>query len=474
MIKGERNGNGNFLCVWAGLLALALFPLSASAQGTLSRNTAGGHLWTATGTTYTTGVLSGSPVPGAHTWTLPAGSATGTALGNASINPNAGNTAPEARWRSNVNVPGSNGRSVPVDVKTPIDKAAAAKAIGRFAGSFLGPLSAGIALYDLAIALGLGVEPVQDGTPGADLFEMQVQCNSPGCYWQAGASIAGSAQAACNAERTRVAPSCPNVAVLDITGPDDTQGTCNITSASGSFCAGPGVNRYGNTVSVKDPISAEELEAKINAAPSWPAGAARGLRDALDKDPGNSVTVGTPTVTGPATTPGPVTTTSEPIKDGTGATIGTKTTTATTTYNNTYNGNTVNISNSTVTTTTNTYNNGAPTTTTTTTTTTEPPKPEPPEDPCVKNPDRVGCKTIVDPGTENIPSSTENLTYSPEVIGLGDGSCPAPVTFSTRAGTHQVSYQRACDFVTTYMRPVALLIGALMALFILMPGKPEA
>lgn len=144
----------------------------------------------------------------------------------------------------------------------------------------------------------------------------------------------------------------------------------------------------------------------------------------------------------------------------------TTTTNVTNNYNHSYNP-TTNVITITHTTTTTTTNGGTGETKTTT-------EQKDPEDACKANPDRVGCKTLGTPANETIPTDTKNVTYTAEDLGLGSGSCPGPVSFSTRAGTHNISYAGACNFVETYMRPVALLIGALMALFILMPGKADA
>lgn len=147
----------------------------------------------------------------------------------------------------------------------------------------------------------------------------------------------------------------------------------------------------------------------------------------------------------------------------------TTTTTTTNNYGHTYNSPTNTITITHTTTTSTTTNNGSGTETTTTET-----EEKPPEDPCAKFPDRVGCKNLGTPEAGTIPTDSKTVSYTAEDLGLGSGSCPPPVSFSTVAGTHYISYQGACDFVETYMKPVALLIGALMALFILMPGRVEA
>lgn len=482
MIKGNSNGNGNVFRVWPLLFALALFPLISQAQ-TLTVNSATGHYFTSNGGTYGVGVITNNP-PANSTWTLPAGTATGQAVGNFGVGANAAGTAPQVHTRGSFPIPGGNGRAVDVDVKSPVDKRAAAKAIVGLGKSFLGPLNVGIALWDLAAALNVKTEDTDPATRGVAFYEEIPSCTLPGCFWQAGAYKAGSPMNALTAYRDALHPTCAH---LEISGQTATYASGGIwTSAAAraggyGFCAGPGINKTGTEVMMKDYLSEQELEDKIANQAGWPTAASRALADAIKSsatDPNSTpigVTPGAPAVSGPAQVTGPTTTSEAPIKDpATGAQIGTATTVNNTTHNITYQGSNINITNQTTSTTTNTYNNGSPTTVTTTTTGGEPAKADPPEDPCVKAPDRVGCKLLGTPDSATIPTSTENLTYTPESTGFGDGSCPPPVTWSsTRAGSHSISYQPACDFATTYMRPVALLIGALMALFILMPGRPE-
>lgn len=147
----------------------------------------------------------------------------------------------------------------------------------------------------------------------------------------------------------------------------------------------------------------------------------------------------------------------------------------------------------TITTTTNhyTYNNPAPgtngpitithTTTSTTTTTnntnsnvtnTTTEKSEEPQEDCKENSQLARCAKLDTPETE-IPKTTKNVDFTEDNLGLGGGSCPAPITFSTVAGSHTISYQPACDFATTILRPLLLAIAAMMAYFIAAGGIKE-
>jgi hypothetical protein len=141
---------------------------------------------------------------------------------------------------------------------------------------------------------------------------------------------------------------------------------------------------------------------------------------------------GQPTATGQPST----TTTTRP--DGS-----TATTTTSPTYNYTFNGDTVtyNITNTTTTVVHNTDGS------TSTETTTDAPSTEvDPEDPCAKEPDRVGCTKLGTPPTDAPQWETQNIPFEAENLGFG-GSCPAPYSFTlpTSHLTMMVNWQPACD-----------------------------
>lgn len=142
-----------------------------------------------------------------------------------------------------------------------------------------------------------------------------------------------------------------------------------------------------------------------------------------------------------------------------------------TTYNFQTSGNTItNVSNVTTTTTYNTDNSVRNTTTTTNT-----PSPEEaekdPEDPCKKNPDRIGCMELDTPEGE-IPKTTKNITFEAEDV-LGGGACPANVTtsFNTLGGQSAtiVDWQTFCGHALP-LRALVMGLAAIMAFFIIMPG----
>lgn len=181
------------------------------------------------------------------------------------------------------------------------------------------------------------------------------------------------------------------------------------------------------------------------------------LRELLDR--GGSLDVAeTPKVSGPATVPGnPVTTT-------TTAPNGDKVTTTTNTTNNyIYNDNRVTqtVTNSTSTTTTPV--GGTPTTTTTTEEKTDE------RTQCEKDPKAFGCEQPDVPDGE-VPKATKNVEFSPDNLGFGGGACPAPFTWSDKLGNHSLDLTQYCGVISNVVKPLVLLVAALMALAIAVPG----
>lgn len=92
---------------------------------------------------------------------------------------------------------------------------------------------------------------------------------------------------------------------------------------------------------------------------------------------------------------------------------------------------------------------------------------------CDKHPESLACTELDTPEGE-IPKSTFEVSYSIE-NSWGSGSCPAD-KYATLAGKSIKVYDWAqtCDYVATYVRPILLVLCALGALFIVMPGRAEA
>lgn len=94
---------------------------------------------------------------------------------------------------------------------------------------------------------------------------------------------------------------------------------------------------------------------------------------------------------------------------------------------------------------------------------------------CKQNPGVLACeKPDLDTPDGDIPKATFDVTYQVE-NSWGSGSCPASV-FANINGRSVMVYDwpQTCSYVATYVRPLLLLMCALGALFIVMPGKADA
>ena len=147
----------------------------------------------------------------------------------------------------------------------------------------------------------------------------------------------------------------------------------------------------------------------------------------------------------------------------------TSTTTQTVTHNVTYNDNrvTYNTTNNTVTTITN--NVTGQTDAATAEETTE----EDGETECQKNPESLACADLDTPDGE-IPKATASVTYQVEDT-FGSGACPADVYGTINGQSIKLyDYAQTCSYVSMYVRPMLLVLCALGALFIVMPGKADS
>lgn len=187
-------------------------------------------------------------------------------------------------------------------------------------------------------------------------------------------------------------------------------------------------------------------------------------------------------VTGPSSAPISETVTREsvnlspgtntPVSPGhTGPTdSGTRTTTKTTTAQNTYSGDT--MTTTTVTnTTTNITNNITNNTTNVGTSTEETDKaPEKEKPTCEENPDSLECAELDTPEGE-IPRDEIQITFQPDDLGLGGGSCPSDRSLG---GDYVFSYAATCDMLSSYGRYLVWVLASMSALLIIFAGRSEA
>lgn len=235
---------------------------------------------------------------------------------------------------------------------------------------------------------------------------------------------------------------------------------CDITRSDGSYVSAtsgtmvqkalPGSSGTGDSSTIQD------LENAIATKSGWPSSSSisDALVDAIQRT-GQTVPLEAPTVTGPATSAGTTTQKTQTTNSGT------TTTTTATTNNHTYNDNRVT---NTITTTVTVTNNTGTSSTTTTSNPVEETKQE-----CEKNPKAWGCSDLDTPNDE-VPKKDKQVTFDPENIGLGNGSCPAPIPVHTSKGDWTLNLGPYCDATVNYVRPVVILFGLFAAFFIAVPG----
>lgn len=97
---------------------------------------------------------------------------------------------------------------------------------------------------------------------------------------------------------------------------------------------------------------------------------------------------------------------------------------------------------------------------------------------CVPGDKRVACSTLDGEAPDNIGRVTKTVAWTPDyVLGSGGGSCPADqvVTIAGRQ-IKLTDMAWACDKLSAYVRPMALLLATISAIFIVTGaagGRPE-
>lgn len=231
-------------------------------------------------------------------------------------------------------------------------------------------------------------------------------------------------------------------------------GTCDsLSSANGFSCVEGGEPELATSQQVE-----QALEQALASSPSL---AGQLLDGALqDSEARAQLLADALVISGPSTLDGG-TTTSTRVD-----TAGTTTTLTQTTYNLSYQGDTVNLTQTQVETVTDPANNVTTITTTTDTPTGDPPPPDEPPDLCAENPDASGCAPFGTPEPPT-PLAEEDRTVSVAPEMSAAGACPAPQAFSIAGQSFQLTYDGACEFAQG-IRPVVLAVawmGAFVFLF---------
>lgn len=395
---------------------------------------------------------------------------------------------------------GDTGKRVAAAVKAPITGAAFGRALvaaGRIAWP-IGVLVAGGEIYNYLTGPQelVSVQKNPDGSIEAQEWTKHVVAGTEWAFRSSGPWFASYASA-CAAAVPVMWPDGPTFRGYSYTG-SEVGGGSRYCNYNGQVYMGANTwqatttqlvlnQRFNEAIEVTlRKVDEAELLDRLAKESGWPTSAAKALAEAL-ATPGVEVQTGTPTVTGPSTVPGTKTQTTTQTKVHPGTTTeaapgtttqtqpATRTTTTTTTHNVTYNNNVVTYNTTTVNNTTTTNNvTGQTDTTTDQTQTEDDSNAEDKPDMCEKNPKAAACQEIdLDTPEGDIPKSTADVTYQIE-NSWGSGSCPSSV-FANINGRSVMVYDwpQTCSYVATYVRPLLLLMCALGALFIVMPGKAD-
>lgn len=370
--------------------------------------------------------------------------------GGASWAVTGGNLTGSATGRIN-NGPGYIDVQAKVVPTKPTVGAAIAKAARK-----LGPLATGMAIVDLARDLGFALSGSGDevGYQKAD----PAVCSVAPCYDYYVNSIAGGA--ASGWKSTAIA-ACTQAAAnyTAIAGgntgrnPVVVGSTCyvDLHNSSGGFIT---QTNASITTQSKPPAPAtyipsteQEFIDSIALASGWPTSSnfPKAVAQAIDA---GELIPGTVTVSGPSSSQGPKATATDSAGN---------VTQQQTVYNYSYADNRITYTTSTVTTV-----NGVTQSTTVK-------EGEKPQDDC-EGRNTAGCVDLDTPQTE-VPKSTKNLTYTPEDLGLGSGSCPAPIPVNTSRGNWSIDLAPYCAATETYVKPMVILVAMFLAYLIMTGAK---
>lgn len=238
---------------------------------------------------------------------------------------------------------------------------------------------------------------------------------------------------------------------------------------------------YGEPLT--DAQIAENLAHYVSAS-RWPGSRAPHLAAALAPNY-DILEDGSAEISGPASVPLAESRTTENIALHPGTNIpvapghigptdpGTKTTTTTSTANNTYNGDTMttNIVNNTTTNITNNITN-ITTTDTKTEETDKAPEEEKKEDKdkCEEGAKTIDCAELDTPEGE-VPRDEIQITFTPEDLGFGSGSCPADRAIGA---DYVFSYSATCGMLHSYGRYLVWMLASITALMIIFAGRTDA
>lgn len=456
-MKGERHGYAHHAGRWLAAAALAFFSLSAQAQSTtttaydkfMARVTGASQSTVGYGT-------NGTPVSAPTPMTLvPDGGSGIKSTQSGTVRNPAGNPATIT----------ATGR---------VSNAAAAGAIGRFAGKVFPWVAWPLAIKQLVDELGfVGSSHPETGEVVLERYHSEycaANCQRVRYTFQVNGPYRYNPENACAGLVTNynAQPDYPTRLINPrITGSN----LCTITrvnqdgSGATNFNVGPSWQSAPPNPLPLEPATMQEFIDAIAAKSGWPA-SSRVAEATVAATEANQEKVKPEnvTVTGPVQTQGKKKTTTSVNPDGS-----TRTETQDCKWNHTYSGAVIHSQEVCTTTTT---NDGLAGETTTKTETSEDTGTVTPEeetvDECEEHPERAACAELDEPEVE-VPRDTRNVDYSIEDLGFGGGSCPSSPSWTDRLGTHTLNMGPICDAIVSWVRPLVLAMAALMALAIAVP-----
>lgn len=394
-------------------------------------------------------------------------------------------SVPGAQAGDSLTVRGPVG-DLPVKVKRTMTNKAIGKAAARAAARAIPVVGQGLLIWD--IYDGLRIRP--DGSGGLATDDGQDPFEVP--MWKCGDNIAASPTAAClplwsSASSGRMIESAY---ACDAFSASDSSVSCNgqfhepgygsyfwnrvASRVPGKQCpavidfsdprysvpGGPvGFDQKCPTGRYNRPISFDDAATRFAAYP--PVDPSAVARDAVDR--GEQIDASPGGIEGPASQIGQPTVRSTTNPDGS-----IRTETKTPTYNFGYGPNSVTwtVTNTTI------INNAGDVTTIT-----ETPPPatqEDPEDPCVGNPDRVGCAKMDAPSGPDLDTQEKPVSVTPDGGWGGDGgSCPAPLQTTVLGTPVVVDNTLFCQFLSG-IRFAVIGVCGLIATLIFVGGFKES
>ncbi|TAH12288.1 MAG: hypothetical protein EAZ11_06670 [Curvibacter sp.] len=317
-------------------------------------------------------------------------------------------------------------------------------------------LGTGVALWEMAQELGFN--PSKDAN--GDVSVTRSTGAITGGYRVGLLPYVSTFQAACNAYRDTLLASNPGWTASVIVNVTTCQVALQLNGGSASNFTQP-IQFLQSVPPSTAPATLLDLENAIAEKSGWPSTSKlpTALRDAATAT-GETIDVETPRITGPATSPGTTSTTTNPTNN--------TTTTNTVTHNHTYNDNRVTNTITRASTVTNNTTGAG-----TTTTTTEQPVEELSD--CEKNPGSIACAELDTPDDE-IPKTEKQVSFTPENLGFGGGSCPANVVMTPAnmaTPITVINWADNCQKITTYAKPMILAMALFAAMMIIFVGKTE-